>query len=90
MQESRDEFVERMRQALKKIDGIVTLYKTEFRERRFRPRHGEKWERTVEKQIVEVAILELQQLNEEQCLEEMCKLVDEIEEFAEKARVVDV
>ena len=90
MQESRDEFVERVRQTLKKIDGIVTLYKTEFTERRFRPRHGEKWERTVEKQIVEVAILELQQLNEEQCLEEMCKLVDEIEEFAEKARVIDV
>lgn len=90
MQEKGEqEVINELRMALDAIDRIIEVYKTELKEGRFKPRHGDRWERTVEKQIVEVAIIELQQLNEERSLEEMCKLIDEMEEFAEKARLVD-
>lgn len=89
MLEQRDQ-VGRIRRVLSKMDAIITTYKNELKEGRFRPRNGELWERTVEKQLVEVAITELQGLSEQESLEEMCRLVDEIEDFAEKARLVDV
>lgn len=90
MLEQRDQEVSRIRRVLNKMDAIITTYKNELREGRFRPRNGDLWERTVEKQLVEVAITELQGLTEQESLEEMCRLVDEIEDFAEKARLVDV
>lgn len=83
------ELVIRMKNLLSKMDHIIYLYKEELKEGRFRPRNGEKWERTVEKQIVEVAIAELHEFDEQKSLEEMCKLVDEMEDFAKKARVID-
>lgn len=82
--------ISRIKQALRRMDEIITLYRSELKEGRFRPRNGEFWERTIEKQIVEVATTELQQLTKEESLDEMCKLVDEMEEFAKKARLVDV
>jgi len=90
MLEQRDQELGRIRQVLSQMGAAITTYKKELKEGRFRPRNGELWERTVEKQIVEVAITELQRLSKEESIEEMCKLVDEIEGFAEKARVVDV
>ncbi len=85
MLEQRDQEVSRIRRVLSKMDAIITTYKNELKEGRFRPRNGDLWERTVEKQLVEVAITELQGLTEGESLEEMCRLVDEIEDFAEKA-----
>jgi len=90
MLEQREQEVSRIRRVLSKMDAIITTYKSELKEGRFRPRNGELWERTVEKQIVEVAITELQGLTEQESLAEMCRLVDEIEDFAEKARPVGV
>ncbi|MGH9921125.1 MAG: hypothetical protein ACRD38_00075 [Nitrososphaerales archaeon] len=90
MLEQKDQELARIRRVLSKMDAIITTYKNELKEGRFRPRNGELWERTVEKQLVEVAITELQGLDEQESLEEMCRLVDEIEDFAEKARLVDV
>lgn len=89
-EQSNQELVSRIRRVLSKMDKIITLYKRELKQGVFRPRNGEFWERTVEKQIVEVATIELQQLTKEESLEEMCKLVDELEEFAKKARLVDI
>lgn len=69
---------------------FVTLEDSKWlRQGRFRPRNGELWERTVEKQIVEVAITELRKLSEAESLEEVCEIVYEMEEFAKKARVLD-
>ncbi len=90
MLEQRDQELVRIRRVLSKMDAIITTYKNELKEGRFRPRNGDLWERTVEKQLVEVAITELQGLTEQESLVEMCRLVDEIEDFAEKARLVDV
>jgi hypothetical protein len=90
MLEQREQELGRIRQVLSKMGAIITTYKNELKEGRFRPRNGERWERTIEKQLVEVAVTELQELTEQESLEEMCKLVDEIEDFAEKARPVDV
>jgi len=90
LEQEDQELISRIRGALSKIDEVIASYMEELKEGRFRPRNGELWERTVEKQIVEVAITELQRLSKEESIEEMCKLVDEIEGFAEKARVVDV
>jgi hypothetical protein len=88
--EQREQELGRIRRVLSKMGAIITTYKNELKEGRFRPRNGERWERTIEKQLVEVAVTELQELTEQESLEEMCKLVDEIEDFAEKARPVDV
>jgi hypothetical protein len=90
MLEQREQELGRIRRVLSKMGAIITTYKNELKEGRFRPRNGERWERTIEKQLVEVAVTELQELTEQESLEEMCKLVDEIEDFAEKARPVDV
>jgi hypothetical protein len=90
MLEQRDQDLGRIRRVLSKMGAIITTYKNELKEGRFRPRNGERWERTIEKQLVEVAATELQELTEQESLAEMCKLVDEIEDFAEKARPVDV
>jgi hypothetical protein len=90
LEQSDQEFVIRIRRILSKMDENIITYRNELKEGRFRPRNGELWERTVEKQLVEVAATELQGLTEQESLEEMCKLVDEIEDFAEKARPVDV
>ncbi len=90
MQEQEvQELISRTKRVLYKMDENIALYRSELREGRFRPRYGEKWERTVEKQLVEIALLELQHLAEQESLEEMCKLVDVIDEFAEKAKVID-
>ena len=90
MLEQREQELGRIRQVLSQMGAIITTYKNELKEGRFRPRNGEYWERTIEKQLVEVAATELQELTAQESLEEMCKLVDEIEDFAEKARTVDV
>ncbi len=90
MLEQKDQELGRIRQVLSQMDAIITTYKNELKEGRFRPRNGARWERTIEKQLMEVAVTELQELTAQESLEEMCKLVDEIEDFAEKARPVDV
>jgi hypothetical protein len=90
LEQNEREFVSRIKMALNKMDKTIASYKGELEEGKFRPRNGEYWERTVEKQVVEVATLELRKFTEEESLEEMCRLVDEMEEFVEKARLVDV
>ncbi len=90
MLEQRDQELDRIRRVFSQMGAIITTYKNELKEGRFRPRNGEHWERTIEKQLMEVAATELQELTAQESLEEMCKLIDEIEDFAEKARPVDV
>ena len=90
LEQSDQELISRIRRALSGTDKNIALYRSELKEGRFRPRNGEFWERTIEKQMVEVATTELQQLTEQESLDEMCRLVDEMEEFAKKARLVDV
>ncbi len=90
LEQSDRELISGIKRALSRMDEIITLYRSELKEGRFRPRNGEFWERTIEKQIVEVATTELQQLTKEESLDEMCKLVDDMEEFAKQARLVDV
>jgi len=90
LEQSDQELINRIRRVLNKMDETIALYRNELKKGKFRPRNGEFWERTVEKQIVEVSTTELQQLTEQESLDEMCKLVDDIEEFAKKARLVDV
>ncbi len=90
LEPSDRELISRIKLALSRMDEIITLYRSELKEGRFRPRNGEFWERTIEKQIIEVATTELQHLTEQESLGEICKLVDDMEEFAKKARLVDV
>lgn len=90
LKQSDQELINRIRLVLNKIDETIALYRNELEKGKFRPRNGEFWERTVEKQLVEVSTIELQRLTEQQSLHEMCNLVDYIEEFAKKARLVDV
>lgn len=83
------QLLSRLKRVLRKMGRAISLYKKELKNGTFKPRNGTMWERTIEKQMVEVAITELQDLTEEESLEEMCKLIDDMEEFVKKARVVD-
>jgi hypothetical protein len=83
------QLLSRLERVLRKMGRTISLYKKELKNGTFKPRNGTMWERTIEKQMVEVAITELQDLTEEESLEEMCKLIDNMEEFVKKARVVD-
>lgn len=83
------QLLSRLKRVLRKMGRTISLYKKELKNGTFKPRNGTMWERTIEKQMVEVAITELQDLTEEESLEEMCKLIDNMEEFVKKARVVD-
>lgn len=83
------QLLSRLKRVLRKMGRTISLYKKELKNGTFKPRNGTMWERTIEKQMVEVAITELQDLTEEESLEEMCKLIDDMEEFVKKARVVD-
>lgn len=83
------QLLSRLERVLRKMGRTISLYKKELKNGTFKPRNGTMWERTIEKQMVEVAITELQDLTEEESLEEMCKLIDDMEEFVKKARVVD-
>jgi hypothetical protein len=79
-----------MKRILAAADKVIMSYRRDLEGGRLRPRGGEKWERTVEKQMVEIAVIEMRQLSERKSLEELCDLVDEAEEFAKKSKLVDV
>jgi len=79
-----------MKRMLAAADRIITSYRRDLEGGRLRPTGRDKWERTVEKQMVEIAMVEMRHLSERESLEELCDLVDETEEFAKKARLIDV
>ncbi|MEM2759864.1 MAG: hypothetical protein QXU32_06570 [Nitrososphaerales archaeon] len=57
LSQAEQEMVKKIRKRLGEIEGTIKLYSEELREGRFRPRRGERWERTIEKHMVTAAML---------------------------------
>lgn len=57
LNESEQEMIKKLRMKLMEIEGTIRIYDEELMQRRFKPRGGERWERTIEKYIVTSATL---------------------------------
>jgi hypothetical protein len=55
LNETEREMADRLRKKLMEMEGTIKIYHEELAHGRFRPRRGERWERTVEKHLVTAA-----------------------------------
>ncbi len=57
LSQAEEEMANKLRMKLREIEGTIRLYHEELKQGRFRPRRGERWERTIEKHMVTAAML---------------------------------
>ena len=57
LSQAEQEMADKLRMKLREIEGTIRQYHEELKEGRFRPRRGERWERTIEKHMVTAAML---------------------------------
>jgi hypothetical protein len=57
LSQAEQEMANKLRMKLREIEGTIRQYHDELKEGRFRPRRGERWERTIEKHMVTAAML---------------------------------
>jgi hypothetical protein len=57
LSQAEQEMVNKLRMKLREIEGTIRIYHQELKNGRFKPRRGERWERTIEKHIVTAAML---------------------------------
>ncbi len=57
LSETEQEMANKLRMKLTEIEGTIKVYHDELMQGRFRPRRGERWERTIEKHVVTAASL---------------------------------
>jgi len=57
LSQAEQEMANKLRMKLREIEGTIRQYHEELKEGRFKPRRGERWERTIEKHMVTAAML---------------------------------
>lgn len=57
LSQAEQEMANKLRLKLREIEETINVYHEELKQGSFRPRRGEKWERTIEKHIVTAAVL---------------------------------
>ena len=57
LSETEQEMANKLRIKLTEIEGTIKVYHDELMKGRFRPKRGERWERTIEKHVVTAASL---------------------------------